>query len=142
MDVQEEQMKQDGVEAFKAPDFGREPEDIWATLETNGESGIVSTKIESERGCYQDLYKNLAAVIQDGAEPAVKWKEAELAMLITELAIQSAKEGRTIYVPPEEKLQLQLPTPPNGYSPAGQSLEEPAISPSVRIRDPLRRRWS
>ena len=115
MDVQEEQMKQDGVEAFKAADFGREPKAIWGTLETKGDSGgsVISTRIESERGRYQDLYRNLAAVIQDGAEPAVAWKEAELTMLVTELAIQSSKEGRTVYIPPEE--EPQLPTPPNEY---------------------------
>jgi hypothetical protein len=113
MDVQEEQMKRRGVEAFKATDFGREPKEIWGTLETKGDFGVVSTRVEPERGRYQDLYRNLAAVIRDGVAPAITWKEAELTMLITELAIQSSKEGRTIYVPPEEK--PQLPTPPNEY---------------------------
>lgn len=58
--------------------------------------------LESERGSYQDLYKNLFAAIRENAPLAIDWKEAELTMLITELAIRSAKEGRTVDVPMEE----------------------------------------
>jgi predicted dehydrogenase len=60
---------------------------------------VVAMPIESERGRYQDLYTNLFASIREGAEPAIRWKEAELTMLITELAVQSSKEGRTVKVP-------------------------------------------
>jgi hypothetical protein len=129
IDPQEEQMKEHGVDAFSLPDFGVECVEIWGTLETmsspptssssstsgdeNGSetksttsagglssSGtIVAMPIESERGRYQDLYTNLFASIRDGAEPAIQWKEAELTMLITQLAIQSSNEGRTVQVP-------------------------------------------
>jgi len=60
---------------------------------------VVVIPIESERGRYQDLYLNLFDTIRNGAEPAIRWEEAELTMLITELAIQSSKQGRTILVP-------------------------------------------
>jgi hypothetical protein len=72
--------------------------------------------IESEKGRYQDLYRNLFAVIRNGAEPAVKWEEAELTMLITELAIQSSKEGRTIPIPPEAALTSSRPMSPSSMT--------------------------
>jgi len=69
--------------------------------------------IESERGRYQDLYTNLFASIREGAEPAIQWKEAELTMLITELAIQSSKEGRTVQVPTAaDDNEEAVPNPP------------------------------
>ena len=119
-------MKQYGVAAFSLPDFAVESQEIWGTLETmstppsssasstsgddngseratqasiSGSGSILSIPIESERGRYQDLYTNLFATIRKGAEPAVQWNEAELTMLITELAIQSSNEGRTVQVP-------------------------------------------
>ncbi|PVG04835.1 NAD(P)-binding protein [Serendipita vermifera] len=102
MDAQEEQMKKHGHKAFLQNDFAIEPSNIWGQLETLDENGQVkSTRVESEKGHYQDLYRNLFAVIREGAEPAVKWEEAELTMLITELAIRSSKEGKTIPIPPD-----------------------------------------
>lgn len=133
IDPQEEQMKQYGVAAFSRPDFAIESPDIWGTLETtstpasssasstsgdeNGSDSatqagsvtvggrVVSIPVESERGRYQDLYQNLFASIRNDAEPAVQWSDAELTMLITELAIQSSKEGRTVQVPPDSVQQ-------------------------------------
>lgn len=134
IDPQEEQLKQHGAAAFALSDFAIESPDIWGTLETistppsssasstsgddngsessaqtgnNHSSGsIVSIPIESERGRYQDLYMNLFATIRTNATPAIQWSEAELTMLITELAIQSSKEGRTVQVPPADAVPL------------------------------------
>ena len=50
-------------------------------------------------GSYVELFKNLAAVIREGAEQAVKWEESTAVIEMVELARQSAKEGRTIVVP-------------------------------------------
>jgi predicted dehydrogenase len=66
---------------------------------SSNSSTVVAMPIESERGRYQELYTNLFEAIRYGAEPAIQWNEAELTMLITELAIQSSKEGRTVKVP-------------------------------------------
>lgn len=44
MDVQEEQMKHGGVEAVTAPDFGREPKEIWGTLETTKGSEVITSR--------------------------------------------------------------------------------------------------
>lgn len=117
LDVQEEQMKEKGVEAFGKEWFGKESQDIQAELEVvekEGDNAPVKTRcafytfvvislnpfrIESERGAYQELYKNLAGAIRDGAEMAVKWSQAAMVMLIVDLAVQSSKEGRTIEVP-------------------------------------------
>jgi predicted dehydrogenase len=121
LDVQEDQMKQRGVEAFGKEWYGRESEDIYGELEVVEKEGdnapiksrLVHTslfslraandrnicRVTSEKGTYQELYKNLAAGIRENAELKVKWNEAAMVMLIVDLAIQSSKEGRTINVP-------------------------------------------
>lgn len=102
LDVQEEQMKQKGVEAFGKDWFGRESEDIYGELEVvekEGDNAPTKSRVPSEKGTYQELYRNLAAGIRENAELKVKWNEAAMVMLIVELAIQSSKEGRTINVP-------------------------------------------
>ncbi|KAG8808332.1 hypothetical protein FRC18_005083 [Serendipita sp. 400] len=107
-DVQERQMQVDGRDAVTKPDFGVEPEDLWATLEIVGEDGkeVTSQRIESLKGDYQELYRNLANVIRYDEEPEVKWQDAELTMLITELALKSSREGRTIEVSRVEEQSL------------------------------------
>lgn len=52
-----------------------------------------------DAGCYTDLFRNLAAVIRDGAEPAVKWSEAAAVIEMIELAYKSSREGVTVPVP-------------------------------------------
>ena len=46
------------------------------------------------------MYKNVAAVIREGAEPAVKWEESAEVIELIELAYQSSREERTLVVPP------------------------------------------
>ena len=46
------------------------------------------------------MYENVAAVIRDGAEPAVKWEQSMEVIELIELAYQSAREERTLAVPP------------------------------------------
>ena len=46
------------------------------------------------------MFKDLAAAIREGKTPAVKWSESAEVIEIIELAKQSAKEERTIVVPP------------------------------------------
>lgn len=102
LDVQEEQMKEKGVQAFGKDWFGKESDDIQAELEVvekEGDNAPIKSRIQSERGAYQELYKNLAGAIRNNAEMAVKWSQASMVMLIVDLAVQSSKEGRTIDVP-------------------------------------------
>ena len=54
----------------------------------------------TERGQYVKLFENVAAVIRDGAEQAVKWEESAEVIELIELAYQSAREERTVVVPP------------------------------------------
>ena len=59
----------------------------------------LKQRVTNLRGDYRALYQNLHASIREGAEHAVKWHESANVILITELAIQSSKEGRTVDVP-------------------------------------------
>ena len=127
VDVQEDQLKVIPTPALVFSDdaYGMEPEDIWGTVDHFGEDGkIVRTQYVSsasfkvfivltvcnnacrgpstERGSYAKLYENAAAVIRDGAEQAVKWEESAEVIEIIELAYQSAREERTVLVPPRQ----------------------------------------
>ena len=99
-----------------------EPEEIWGTVDNIGEDGKVArtqyvprTSLpncyrtdyarrwpSTERGSYAKLYENAAAVIRDGADQAVKWEESAEVIEIIELAYQSAREERTIPIPPRQ----------------------------------------
>ena len=55
-------------------------------------------KIVSEVGDYKNLFVNIHDAIRNGAELEVKPEEARNNIRIVELALQSAKEGRTVEV--------------------------------------------
>jgi len=84
-----------------AADFGTEPTEIWGTLENTGADGSVekSTWPSIKQGEYVNLFRNLAAVIRDGAEQDIKWEESVSVIEMVELAHQSSKERRTLEVP-------------------------------------------
>ncbi|KAI0663182.1 oxidoreductase [Cubamyces menziesii] len=104
VDVQEDQLKVIPSPAAIAQNeqYGVEPEDIWGTVESLDADGKVvkSTWPSSERGSYISLFENVAAVIRDGAEQAVKWEQSAEVIELIELAYQSAREERTLVVPP------------------------------------------
>ena len=54
----------------------------------------------TEPGQYIKLYENVAAVISQGAEQVVKWEESAEVVELIELAYKSAREERTLPVPP------------------------------------------
>ena len=54
----------------------------------------------TERGNYAALFEDLAKTIREGKEPVVKWAESAEVIEIIELAYQSAREGRTVTIPP------------------------------------------
>jgi len=54
----------------------------------------------TEKGDNAALFVNLAEAIRQGKEQAIKWEESTDVIEIIQLAYQSAKEERTIDVPP------------------------------------------
>lgn len=54
----------------------------------------------TEKGDNAALFVNLAEAIRQGKEQAIKWEESTDVIEIIQLAYQSAKEERTIVVPP------------------------------------------
>ncbi|KAH9894410.1 oxidoreductase [Cubamyces lactineus] len=104
VDVQEDQLKviPSPAAIAQTADYGVEPEDIWGTVESLDADGKVvkSTWPSTERGSYISLFENVAAVIRDGAEQIVKWEQSAEVIELIELAYQSAREERTLVVPP------------------------------------------
>ncbi|KAI0320646.1 NAD-P-binding protein [Amylostereum chailletii] len=102
VDVQEDQLRaMPGVDSIYKGDYGVEPETLWGTIDNLQEDGSVKTTAwpSIEAGVYANLFRNLAAVIRDGAEQAIKWEESTTVVEIIQLAHQSSKEGRTIDLP-------------------------------------------
>ncbi|KAI0080650.1 oxidoreductase [Panus rudis PR-1116 ss-1] len=105
VDVQEDQLKVIGSPKEIVDEsntaYGQEPEAIWGTLENLKDGQVVKSIWPSTaKGNYAGLFKNLAAAIREGAEPAVKWRESAEVIELIELAHRSAKEGKTLDVPP------------------------------------------
>ncbi|CCM04866.1 uncharacterized protein FIBRA_07059 [Fibroporia radiculosa] len=104
VDGQEGQLKTmaSPVEIVQSPTYGRDPEELWGTVENLDASGEVvkSSWPTTERGTYADLFVNLAKVIREGEEQAIKWDEAADVIEMIELAYASAREERTLPVPP------------------------------------------
>ncbi|KAI9513162.1 NAD-P-binding protein [Russula earlei] len=98
LDMQEDQLKVlSEPNGIHAAEFGAEPVEMWGTLESLIDGSVVKSKWPSlERGGYINLFRNLAAVILDGAEQDVKWGESVSVIEIVELAHQSSKGKRTL----------------------------------------------
>ena len=79
-------------------DWGKEPEEIWGTINAEYKGVKIQGKVKSEQGDYKDYFINLRDTIAGKAELAVKPEEARNVMLIIELAFQSNKEKRTIEI--------------------------------------------
>lgn len=94
LDVQEATL--DGGAKPEGKDWGREPENIWGTLNAEYKGVKIQGKVESEHGDYRDYFINLRDAINGEAPIAVKPEEALNVMRIIELAFQSSKEKRTI----------------------------------------------
>jgi predicted dehydrogenase len=96
LDVQEATL--DGGAKPIGKEWGREPEEIWGTLNVEYKGVKIQGKIESEHGDYREYFINLRDAIHGKAELAVKPEEAREVMRIIELAFQSSEEKRTIEV--------------------------------------------
>lgn len=96
LDVQEATL--DGGAIPQGKDWGREPENIWGTINVDYNGVKIQGKVESEHGDYREYFINLRDAICGRAEIAVKPEEARNVMKIIELAFQSSTERRTINV--------------------------------------------
>ncbi|OCB84537.1 NAD-binding protein [Sanghuangporus baumii] len=99
VDVQEDQLRQiPAPQNIFNPEYGKEPEAIWAEVDVRDETGKISKKQWPSRdaGCYVELFRNLAGAIRNGEELKVKWEEATTVLEIIEAAHRSSKEERTI----------------------------------------------
>ena len=80
------------------PQWGRDPEQFYAEL-TVGTAITAKSRIETIPGCYENYYKELYASITMGAPLTVKPEESRSALLVIELALQSARERRVLDFP-------------------------------------------
>lgn len=96
LDVQEATL--DAGAKPEGKDWGREPENIWGTLNAEYKGVKFQGKVESEQGDYREYFINLRDAIHGKAELAVKPEEARNVMRIIELAFQSSEEKRTILI--------------------------------------------
>lgn len=94
LDVQEATL--DGGAKPVGPEWGKEPENIWGTIDVDYKGVNINGKVESENGDYREYFENLRDAINGEAEITVKASEARDVIKIIELAFQSSKEKRTI----------------------------------------------
>jgi predicted dehydrogenase len=96
LDVQEATL--DGGAKPEGKDWGREPENIWGTINAEYKGVKIQGKLESEHGDYRDYFINLRDAINGKVPLAVKPEEALNVMRIIEIAFQSSREKRTITI--------------------------------------------
>lgn len=96
LDVQEATL--DGGAVPKGKDWGREPENIWGTINVDYKGVKIQGKVESEPGDYREYFMNLRDAICGESEIMVKPEEARNVIRVIELAFQSSKERKTIDV--------------------------------------------
>jgi predicted dehydrogenase len=84
--------------APQGDDWGREPESIWGTINTEYNGMKIHGKLESEQGDYRDYFINLRDAIWGEADIAVTPEEARDVIKIIELAFESSRERRTVEV--------------------------------------------
>lgn len=90
-DVQEEALKQ-GIRPADDPDWGKEPEAIWGTLDTLEQK----KKLESLPGDYRKLYENVYQSITEKEPLVVTSEQARDVIKVIELAYQSHSARRAI----------------------------------------------
>lgn len=95
MDIQEDNLRKDLIPK-DIIDWGKEPEEIWGTINTDIEGVHIKGKVESDLGDYRDFYDNVRKAVLGEEELIVKAEEARNTIKIIELAEQSNEEGRWI----------------------------------------------
>ncbi len=79
-----------------APDWGKEPEERWGTLDTQMNGLHVTGKIEPEAGNYRKYYLNVVDAIKGRARPAVSGEEMVQTIRIIESAFESNEKKYSI----------------------------------------------
>ncbi|SET27706.1 Predicted dehydrogenase [Natronincola peptidivorans] len=95
MDPQEEALKA-GELPYNNELWGTESEEIWGILNTEVSDSHFRGKVESNKGDYRELYRNVYKAIIGEEVLQVKPQEARDTIKIIELALKSNKEKRTI----------------------------------------------
>ena len=96
LDVQEATL--DGGAIPEGKNWGREPENLWGTLDVEYQGVKIQGKVESEHGDYRDYFINLREAIHGNTQLAVKPEEARDVIRIIELAFCSQREKKTVAV--------------------------------------------
>lgn len=91
LDSQEESLKSGALPG--GPEWGREDPALWGTL-THADG--TDERIETQLGCYQKFYENVALAIRGEAELAVRPEEIVAGVRIIELAKASAATTKQI----------------------------------------------
>ncbi|TFK29349.1 oxidoreductase [Coprinopsis marcescibilis] len=103
VDTQEEHLRMiSSPTAILKEEFGREPEYLNGQIEkilADDESINKTIWPTPDAGGYIELFQNLGAAIRAGAEPAVKWDEAQAVIEMIQLAHESSQKHATVAVP-------------------------------------------
>lgn len=94
LDPQEDDMKA-GADPL-APDWGLEPEENWGTLNTSINGLNCRGVVQTLPGNYMLFYDNVAAVIRNGGQMAIRPEEALITVRVIEAAQESHAGGRTV----------------------------------------------
>jgi scyllo-inositol 2-dehydrogenase (NADP+) len=94
-DIQEEELKA-GLFPLERANWGVEPEALWGKLNTEVNGIHMIGKVESERGDYLALYKNVYNAIAGKEALIIKPEQARNTIKVIEHAIKSSVEKRSI----------------------------------------------
>ena len=91
-----------GIKVTDDAKFGVEPENFHGYLSTTEKSpmGKHDGPWKSEKGSYRDYYVDVVKAIKGEAEVAVKPEESRNGLRVIELAMESAKTGKTVEFTP------------------------------------------
>jgi predicted dehydrogenase len=93
--------QEEALGAGKMPegkDWGVEDEKNWGFLTTESDDEQVDGRIVTEPGNYMKFYDNVYEVLINNAEQAVKPEEARDVIRIIELAFESSKYEKKVYL--------------------------------------------
>ncbi|MCC2685429.1 MAG: putative dehydrogenase [Paenibacillaceae bacterium] len=96
IDPQEDALKEGKTP--RTPQWGKEPQTLWGTLNTAINGLNVTGQIQTITGSYTAYYQNIADGVTGRAELAVKPEEARNAVRLIELALESSRLGKTLDV--------------------------------------------
>jgi len=96
IDPQEEMLKKGGNPSM--PDWGKEPEDQWGTLNTETSGVHFRGKVETIPGNYAAYYDNIYNVLRRRAELEVTPEQALNVLQLIEAAMESNRSGQNIEI--------------------------------------------